>query len=874
MELAWPLVGRAEELDRVAGLVRSGGAGVVLAGPAGVGKTRLAAECLLGAEAAGYLPLRVSATSASSSLPFGAYANLLPEMTGGETRVDALRRVARSIRDRGDGRPVAVMVDDAHLLDDSSAALTLLLLGSRDVFLLATLRSGSPAPDAVVALWKDGGADRVELAPLSRARVAELLELALGAPVDGPSLNMIHERALGNALFLKELVLSALTARTLERVQGVWRLTGELPLSARITEIIQSRLAGMAEGDRRALALLAVGEPLSLDAFLKLEPDADLDHLARKGLIREERDDRRLFVRLDHPLYGEALRSTLSPLAFRRTATRLAAAVEEFGARRKSDVLQVAVWLLEGGGPFQPQLMLRAAFGARVRHDYPLAERLARTALDAGAGFEAALLLGQLKWYQKRALEAEEYLATLAPLAVTDAQKAMLASARIEVNDLGLNDMQATLRIAEEAERSLDDVEKRDQIAAEKARSLGRHGRHDASVATIRPILARATGRTLVAAAFAAGTSMPITGHFREAIEATELGYRAHLGLAGPPVAFPPEMHLTLQVGAYAHAGDLDQGWRRAAELYAAAVSDHSPLVSAFCGIFLSVIADYQGRPRTALRFADESLPPLQKISFPMMERMSLTFRALSQATLGRTDEARAALSEVDSLGVVETDLGGPLVLRARAWVEVAGGDSAAGCKLLSEAVELARWGGARAYESLVLHDLARLGRAEEVLGPLRDLSRSLEGPAARVRAGHAASLVARSAGGLAEASFRFEEYGAILLAAEAAADAAVLRRREGAIREATALERRSAYLAARCEGASTPSLSTSGPARAALTARELEIAHLAASGLADKEIAQRLYLSHRTVENKLHSAYIKLGVSGRAELAVALKRH
>ena len=45
----------------------------------------------------------------------------------------------------------------------------------------------------------------------------------------------------------------------------------------------------------------------------------------------------------------------------------------------------------------------------------------------------------------------------------------------------------------------------------------------------------------------------------------------------------------------------------------------------------------------------------------------------------------------------------------------------------------------------------------------------------------------------------------------------------------------------------------------------------LAAAGIASKDIADRLYLSVRTVNNHLQHAYTKLGVSGRADLAQAL---
>jgi DNA-binding CsgD family transcriptional regulator len=57
------------------------------------------------------------------------------------------------------------------------------------------------------------------------------------------------------------------------------------------------------------------------------------------------------------------------------------------------------------------------------------------------------------------------------------------------------------------------------------------------------------------------------------------------------------------------------------------------------------------------------------------------------------------------------------------------------------------------------------------------------------------------------------------------------------------------------------------------LTAREREVASLAARGLTNREIADNLYLSPRTVENHLQRIYDKLGVSSRDELNAALRR-
>jgi DNA-binding CsgD family transcriptional regulator len=126
-------------------------------------------------------------------------------------------------------------------------------------------------------------------------------------------------------------------------------------------------------------------------------------------------------------------------------------------------------------------------------------------------------------------------------------------------------------------------------------------------------------------------------------------------------------------------------------------------------------------------------------------------------------------------------------------------------------------------------------------------------------------------AGELAAAAAGFEALGAMLLAVEACAGAAEAYTRAGDRRAAAQAMRRASVLAAVCEGADTPGLVH--PAGAVpLSGREREIVMLAASGLASKDIAGRLYLSVRTVNNHLQHAYAKLGVSSRAGLAEALR--
>jgi DNA-binding NarL/FixJ family response regulator len=114
---------------------------------------------------------------------------------------------------------------------------------------------------------------------------------------------------------------------------------------------------------------------------------------------------------------------------------------------------------------------------------------------------------------------------------------------------------------------------------------------------------------------------------------------------------------------------------------------------------------------------------------------------------------------------------------------------------------------------------------------------------------------------------------GALLLAADAAAQAAAVYTRQDRRGSAHTAATRAHRLAQACEDARTPALAALA-APLALTHREREIVTLAAGGLSNREIAQRLVVSVRTVENHLYRACTKLGTSDRAELAALLHGH
>jgi DNA-binding CsgD family transcriptional regulator len=210
------------------------------------------------------------------------------------------------------------------------------------------------------------------------------------------------------------------------------------------------------------------------------------------------------------------------------------------------------------------------------------------------------------------------------------------------------------------------------------------------------------------------------------------------------------------------------------------------------------------------------------------------------------------------------------LVGRSMAWAAMAHQEHSLARDRLARAADEAREHTQVAAEVWLRHDIARVGGAEQVVDRLHELAAVTDGELPGLLAQHAAALAARDGRALDEVADALGDLGSLLLAAEAAADASRFHAAAGLRRAATASASRSSAWAAWCQGARTPAL---GPpdATSPLTLREREIASLAARGLSSKEIAGRLFLSPRTVDNHLQAVFGKLGVSSRRELASRL---
>jgi hypothetical protein len=267
----WPLVARDRELGSVDELLSHGAVrGVVLAGRAGVGKTRLATELSRVASSRGCAVEWVRATGCAASLPLGAFAGLLPASgMGSADRADLLAGARRALVERAGGRRLVLCVDDGQLLDHASAALVHQLVGTGDAFAIVTLRLGDPVPDALRALWKDELCVFWQLAELSRDEVERLLGLVLGGPVEGRSANALWTLTQGNPLFLRELVLQGLEREVLTDEGGIWRWRGAVAAGVRLAELIGARLSSPDIAERLVVSVRTVDNTLQR-AYRKL----------------------------------------------------------------------------------------------------------------------------------------------------------------------------------------------------------------------------------------------------------------------------------------------------------------------------------------------------------------------------------------------------------------------------------------------------------------------------------------------------------------------------------------------------------------------------------------------------------------------------
>ncbi|MCD2195525.1 AAA family ATPase [Actinomycetospora endophytica] len=870
----WPFVGRERELAAVRKALDDAHlTGVVLVGPPGVGKTRLARAVADRAEAGGAAVRWVMATRSASGIPLGAMAQLLASWEGpGAHAVHLLPHTARHLVEGAGGRRLLLAVDDAHLLDSTSTALIHHMAVTGAATVVVTARTGVTVPDPIFALWKEGLAERIDIHGLARTQADELVRQVLGGQVDGATLHHLWELSLGNTLFLRELVEGGLSSGALA-LDDVWRWNGPLVPSPRLTEVIDARMGSLEPDEQTVLELLAFGEPLGSDTLERLVGSEALSAVERKGLIVSERLDRRVELRLAHPLYGEVLRQRTSPRREKSLYRQLAESLEESGVRRSGDRLRAVTWRLAAGLPTDAE-MLRVAAEHTMKVDFRAAERLSRAAVEQGGGYPASVVLGQVLIGLGRSAEAEDLFAGLWFRADTPERRTQLAVTRVANLYWGLGRPGRAATVLRDLGSDLTEEPSAPELVtlesalsppydgAEQALDLAGNllGPDGAVDATALQAVAVASDALRRAARY--DTSERVAERAREAIE----------GASTPLAAARALLQLdTGRCESHVFTGRLDEAERLARAGYQSAVADGRATAKALYAGWLGVTAGLRGTMRTSLHWLRDATAGLRPDALPLLAVMWCGILQSAVAT-GDLEAASGASRQLQRVLSEGGNAYAPWAGLAPVWMAVAGGRLQEAERACLAAADHAERDGLLPAHLEALHTAVRLGTTVPLADRLESAASGAEGELVVAYVDHARAHAKGDAEALDEVASRFAGLGTHLLAAEAAAQACQLHRARGGRGAGNAAALRARGWAEECEGARTPAIADLDSA-SELTRREHEIAALAASGLTSRAIAEQLVVSVRTVDNVLHVVYSKLGLSGRRDLASVVSR-
>jgi DNA-binding NarL/FixJ family response regulator len=858
----WHLVERPVEFDAIrSALTGRETCGVVLIGAAGVGKTTLARTVTQSLRSNMHW---VACTESSRGIPLGAMAHLVSLSTSR----DQIALMASARESLVAEENTVIGVDDAHLLDQLSATLLHQIAVDRAGSILATIRSGEPVPDAVTALWKDGHLLRMELLPFTKEQSVALVESVLGGTLEGLSADVMWEASGGNPLFLRYLVEGAVDAGNLTKVNEVWQLRGPTVVPSGLAALVASRL-DQAGGDVvNALKLLALCEPLDLEALCELAGEDAVDAAEMRGLIRITYDGRQINGRFSHPLFGDVVRHRMGTASARKLRGRIARVLRDRELDSSASRIRLAQLYVDSDDAADADLLITAAKDAMFLSNLPLSERIARAAFERGGGLRAAELLSRALLWQGQPMQAEEVLAQFEPADLNELQLVQWGIPRLSILFWSIGDVARAKELLALLRRRVQHPALRLVVEATGSALAVHENRIAEGLAAAESVLAdpQAPKQAVDFAAFSAGLAMPVAGRgsdFEPIAARCRAEQKATDGMIRVMVRYCDVLALT-------SIGELDLAARRAAD-YAEFSTAGQRSAWAIAKIMAGLVAIYRGRFPDAVAAIEQALAALDAEASLPWRLPARILLAKAYAALGRATEAERVLTDAQEHTGQFVALHAPQVMIARSWHAAAKGLERRAAELSRAAADIARKAGQYAVEAEALHHAARFGD-RSVAQRLAALTELVDGSVVGLQARHAVAVATSDAHALDAVSAEFEHAGLLLSAADAAAQAAPLHDRTGDRRASTESAARALRLATQCGGTATPAIKLAARPLP-VTSREREIATLVAEGLSNRQIAERLTVSVRTVEGHVYRACFKLDVADRDELAKLIRQ-
>jgi len=861
----WPLVARDDE-QRQALAALNGGAqfdGVALVGDSGVGKSTLARALADTLESGGATVRYVLGTHTGSTVPLGAFFRSVAV----EAAQEPAAMLASAHKTLELEEDLVVVVDDAQLLDPLSSTLVHQLAVSGNARLIVTIRSGGPVPDAVTALLKERLLLSLRVEAFTREQTESLARAVLGGAVDTRLINELQDRTAGSPLLLRGLLSSGRESGVLVRTDAGWQLRGALRADRQLHDLLEFRLQSFTPEELDAVEILAAAEVLDWE-ILRALCDADaVGALERRGVIQVVADGSNTVARLNHPILGEAAIRHAGVVRSLKLngmlAQHLRKNLEANGQRsRLHDVraeIQLAQFMMRSDLSPDLDLIIHAAASAITMSDIACGETLARFAFERGGGLPAALVLAEAIGWQGRGDEVEAVLNDVDP---GDADEQMIvrwgclraanlffSCRRVEPARLALADLRA--RVDSEALLPV--------ITAMEAAFAYFSG--DVRTALDLGLAVTKSDVTPVIRTWAATWTcwaLALIGRFGEVRRVADAAPAVFFDQSGP-CRFAMGL---AEVVALTAAGD-NQAAERVWERYAS-MTRAWPAAGAFPHAMLGLVHLAGGALTSACSAFQDSISAMSHGFPPGWVMLVSAWSAQAEGARGDRAAAVAALRRSEDAYGPQVAVFLPELELARAWERASVGETMAAQTHALRAAQIARQSGMYAVEMRALHTAVRFDDCSQI-ARLAELAKTLNTPLAEAIAEHARGLADHDGDLLDAAADRFADMGTMALAADAAAQAAREHARTRRRRKEMKSSTRAHGLATQ-GGIRTPTVHAAA-SQLPITVREREIANLVAAGLSNRQIAEKLSVSVRTVEGHVYRIFAKLDIDHRHQL-------
>ncbi len=873
-ESKWPIVARDDELRRASAALEhdAKSRGVALVGDSGVGKSTLARLLAETLQSQGATVRYALGTQTGSAVPLGAFYRSVTVEAPQEPA--AMLAAAHKALEREDN--LVVVVDDAQLLDPLSSTLVHQLGASGSARLIVTIRSGDPAPDAITALLKDRLLLSLHIEAFTAEETGALARAVLGGVVDTKLVNELHGRTAGNPLLLRSLLVAGRESGVLVGTDAGWQLHGVLRADRQLYDLLEFRLQSFAPEELEAVEIVAAAEVLDWEILRELCEAEVVGRLERRGVIQVVADGSNTVARLGHPIFGEVAMQRAGTVRTRQLTYLLAQQLQKQMLRNKErsalpDVrsrIRLAQFMTRSDMTPDLDLIVDAAASAVTMSDIACGEDLARFAFERGAGLPAALVLAEAIGWQGRGDEVAAVLDDVDPEGADE-------QTTVRWGCLRAANLFFSCGQVEQARQALFDVRVRVDseallpfVTAMEAGFAYFSG--DIRTALDLGLVVCTSDAAPVVRTWAATWTcwaLALSGRFGEVQRV------AH---AGPAVFFDQSGPCRFAVGlaevvALTEAAD-NPAAERVWERYASATRVW-PAADAFPHAMFGLVQLAGGALGSACSAFRDSMAAMSR-GFPSGWLMLVSaWSAQAEGARGDSAAAAAALRTSENAYGPQVAVFLPELALARAWERASLGQTAAAQIHAIHAAQIARQSGIYAVEMRALHTAVRFDDHSQTKR-LAELAKTLDTPLAEAMAQHARGLADHDGDLLDAAADRFADIGAVALAADAAAHAA----REHGRNRQRHKEIQSATRALRLAGQGdvrTPAVDAAAPALP-LTAREREIANFVTAGLSNRQIADRLVVSIRTVEGHVYRIFAKLGIDDREQLSqlVRLARH